>query len=324
MGIKEFLKSSQEVAFRTIENSFSRNQVPHAYLLSGSPSSPLKAMAVFLAQSILCENKTPLACEECNTCKRIATGSYIDFTLIDGDLGSIKKGDIEDLQRDFSKTALEIAGKKIYVIHLLEKASLGAVNSILKFLEEPNNDIVGIITTQNLSKILPTIISRCQLIRLKNQDKTFLVEELKNEGLSFEDAMLLAQNNATLSEALEIYKDENYHTLKRLAIDCFQKFVLNEDSINYYVQKEIAPKIKSRQELVVYLQILESLFRDVVNQNSEDKVVFTNHKEYFLKWNSKKDLRCILESVIYVKGSLDSYVNVRLALDRLFYEITKC
>ena len=74
--------------------------------------------------------------------------------------------------------------RKVYadIIHLIEKATIGAMNSLLKFLEEPVDDVVAIITTQNISKVLATIISRCQLIRLKDYSSYDLENLLINNG----------------------------------------------------------------------------------------------------------------------------------------------
>lgn len=321
MAIKQRLQASQSVAYQTIKNGFLRQKMSHAYLLCGNQGSPLKSMAIFLAQSFLCEQPDPLACEMCLTCIRIEENTYIDVTLLDGELGSIKKEEIDDLQADFSKTALEIGGKKIYIIHLLEQASLGAINSLLKFLEEPGENVIGIITTHNLSKILPTIVSRCQLIRLKNTTKTSLITELLSLGVSQEDAYLLAQDNATIEEIQTIVADPNFQQLKELAIASFVEMVEQESNIHFYIQRQVSPHISSRQDLFVYLQVLETVFKDVTYQNSKNQRVFPRLEYVYAQWQEKWGVHRILETIMYAKGSIDNRVNPALALDRLYYDI---
>ena len=151
MRTKDVLIKTQRVAFQTLANGFKSNRISHAYLISGSNEASLRQMAIYLAKSVDCEKLEPLACEECINCLRIEEKNYPDYVFIDGSSESIKNQQIEDLQEAFSKVSLEVNGKKIYIIHLIEKATLGAVNSLLKFLEEPIDDVVAIITTQNIS-----------------------------------------------------------------------------------------------------------------------------------------------------------------------------
>ena len=321
MAVKQKLQQTQSVAYRTIENGFLRNKTSHAYLLCGSEGSPLKEMGVFLAQSFLCENKQPLACEACLTCIRVEDYNYIDFTFIDGSNGTIKKDFIDDLQADFSKTALEVAGVKVYLIHLIENASMGAINGILKFLEEPSDNVVGILTTHNVSKILPTIVSRCQMIRLKNPSKQHLAQEVHAKGHSLEDATLLAQHHASAVDMETILNNENFHQVKDLAMESFHTFVRDPQSIHYWIQRNAIPRINQRADLYVYLQILETLFRDVTNRDTQERVIFKDQIPLYRQADTTLDWYRLIEKIMYAKGSLDSNVNAGLALDRLYYEM---
>ena len=207
MRTKDLLIRTQRVAFQTLANGFKNNRISHAYLISGSIESSLKEMALYLAKSLVCLDLDPLACEECVNCERIENNIYPDFIMIDGSKESIKKHQIEELQETFSKVSLEVNGKKIYIIHLIEKATIGAMNSLLKFLEEPVDDVVAIITTQNISKVLATIISRCQLIRLKDYSSLDLENYLVSEGYDAEDAYLSSKMFTNANDAKEYLKN---------------------------------------------------------------------------------------------------------------------
>ena len=113
MRTKDLLIRTQRVAFQTLANGFKNNRISHAYLISGSNESSLKDMAIYLAKSVVCSKKEPLACEECINCLRIEEHNYPDYIFIDGSSESIKKQQIENLQEAFSKVSLEIDGKKI-------------------------------------------------------------------------------------------------------------------------------------------------------------------------------------------------------------------
>ena len=81
---------------------------------------------------------------------RIDEGNYPDVMVFDGESLKIKKGDIEKITSTFDKTALEEKGIMIYVLHLVETANVIAINSLLKFLEEPGKNIFAFLTTENI------------------------------------------------------------------------------------------------------------------------------------------------------------------------------
>lgn len=192
MQIETYLKKYQPVVYKTFVNAIESNHLSHAYLLTGSPGMRLKDAAMYLAKSLLCENRNPLACSNCITCLRIDEGNYADVIVVDGDLNKIKKSDVSRITQSFDKTALEEKGIMIYVIHLVEKMTPIAINSLLKFLEEPGNNVYAFLTTENESKVLPTIISRSQVLRFKSIPRDDVIEDAIKEGVLQEDAELLS------------------------------------------------------------------------------------------------------------------------------------
>ena len=98
----------------------------------------------------------------------------------------IKKQQIVDLQQEFSRSAVE-GKKRIYIIKDCEKMRPEAANSMLKFLEEPEDNIVAILMTNNINNVLSTIISRCKVFKLSNvfNDVISVDEELENLAIDF-------------------------------------------------------------------------------------------------------------------------------------------
>ena len=162
--IKELLEKQQPIVYRALDNACKTNRISSAYLFTGPYGTPKYEAAVLLAQSILCEKKNGLACEECNTCRRVREGTYADMMILDGKDESISKEMIDGIQEKFSKTALEENGQRIYIIKNAENATISAQNSMLKFLEEPGSGVTAILTTDNVNRMLPTIISRCTVL----------------------------------------------------------------------------------------------------------------------------------------------------------------
>lgn len=318
------LKNTQHVAYQTLVHGFKNKQLSHAYLISGDVGTPLLETALFLAQSLVCEHQlnSELACEECVTCLRIENQSYLDFVLIDGSQASIKKDEIGDIQYSFSKSPVEIAGKKVYVIHLMEKASIAAMNSILKFLEEPVEDVTAIITTQNLNKILPTIVSRCQSIRLKSSSKKSISQLLMTQGYDEEDAKLMS---LLIHDVNEIGKEtqEEYRRIKDAVFDVVSVFAKQFDDALFYVQRHVSNNL-DKKSASLFLLILEIVFKDMLKLDGNQDLIFESKREEYgiLKEKIKNPLEKI-KCIMLASSDLDYNANIALAFDKLMINLMK-
>jgi DNA polymerase-3 subunit delta' len=322
MKNEALIKQTQSIVYQTLVNAFSSNKINHAFLLSGLKGSPIKESAIYVAQSLVCENPAPLACEECLSCLRIANQSYADFIYIDGELGTIKKEEIENLQSSFSKSGVEAKGLKIYIINQLEKATASATNSLLKFLEEPYDDVIGILTTQNQSQILDTIISRSQVLRIKSYSKEYLFTELLNSGVNQEDVNILVSKYSDINQILEVMNNTDYPAIKTLAIETFMVLVNEPDSLNFFAINQLNPKVADKKSVVLFLDLLETLITDVVKLNIGENIVFSNQNDILNKaLNKRLNYQKLNELIMLAQGSVGFNLNVGLLLDNLFYQI---
>jgi len=322
MKNETLIKQTQPIVYQTLVNAFNNNKISHAFLLSGLKGSPIKESALFIAQSLVCENPKPLACEECLSCLRIANQSYADFIFIDGEIGTIKKEEIENLQTSFAKSGVENRGLKVYIVNQLEKATASAVNSLLKFLEEPYDDVIGILTTQNQTQILDTIVSRSQVLRIKTYSKEYLVNELLNSGVQQEDINILVSKYSDINQILEVMNNTDFQTIKELAVATFDVLINKPEQINYFALTQINPKIGDKKNVVVFLDLLESLLTDVVKLKIGENVVFSNQTDLLKQANDRGlNYQKINELVMLAQGSVGYNLNVGLLLDNLFYKI---
>ncbi|MDY3047793.1 MAG: hypothetical protein SOR23_06150 [Candidatus Enterosoma sp.] len=185
MNKETFLKSEAKAA-KLFINSRKTGRLSSAYLLYGERNAPLKESALFLAKSLGCE-KDLLACDECDSCKRFDKGIHPDFVLINGETTRIKKEDIQNLQDKFSESAFEKGHRLCYVIHRVENITEKAANTILKFLEEPREGQVAILTSYNIDKVLKTILSRSVLVRIDPIDEKEMQRELLENPIVLSD-----------------------------------------------------------------------------------------------------------------------------------------
>ena len=154
-----------------IEKTVSSNTVSHAYLIEISDYDMDFPLIILFVKLLLCKNSishvSKLDCKKCNTCNLVDTNNYPDFRIIQPDGKEIKKQQVINLQDDFKKKSF-LDNRQIYVIREAEKLNLSAANTILKFLEEPEDNIIAILLTTNKFKVLDTIVSRCQCLNTFN------------------------------------------------------------------------------------------------------------------------------------------------------------
>ena len=220
------------------------------------------------------------------------------------------------MQERFSLSSIEDDAKRIYIIHLIEHATSEAVNSLLKFLEEPNEDIYAIITTENINNVLPTIVSRCLNMRLNRASKQELVVEVMKKDISLEDALVLSSFNGSVGLIEDCYNNTKYLSLKDSVIELFHEYV-EGNNILYFAQMELSEFIQNKSNFRLLLDILEVFMLDVISCN-EESVNFVEHKDLLKQVNSKmKDINGKIERIMEYKNSINLNANLKLLLDSL-------
>lgn len=160
-----------------INKIIKNNKVSHAYLIElNDYEADMKYIFDFI-KMIICNIEYSLLDKENNIIRLIDDNNYPDIKIIEPEGATIKKGQMMDLQRDYSNKSL-LDGKRIYVIKEADKLNPASANTILKFLEEPEEDIIAILLTQNRYKILETILSRCQILTIKENSMPIIEDDL--------------------------------------------------------------------------------------------------------------------------------------------------
>jgi len=314
--IADYLKEHQPYFYNLLKKSFQTDRINHAVLLVGDADDA----ALFLAQSLICEEGL-LACEECSRCLRIKNNQYPDFIMFDGNEESIKKGNIEYIQREFSKSALE-GSRKVYLLKHIDHSTDVAMNSLLKFLEEPVDQVYAIMTTQNLNKVLPTIQSRCQIIHMLPESKSMLIERLKNQSIDQEDATILASLFNNYNECLSFYNDDHYQSIKENVIHFIEDYYNSPNTLLINQQLQITNKYKGDRQLIAcYLNMLVLGLRDVFHVKHEVHLTFTNHEMFFKKLPNDDRILDKIEIILDTLPSVETSGNLALAIDGMVYKL---
>ena len=329
MQIERYLKNHQPVVYRTFVNALKSKTLSHAYLLAGNPGTPLFDVAKFLAKSILCDEPTPLACENCITCMRIDSDNYPDIIVVDGSANSIKKEDVLNIESRFEKTAFESKGIMIYIINLVENMTVEAVNSMLKFLEEPDAEVYAFLTTNNENNVLPTILSRCQVLHLKNIAREEVIQDALDMNIAPDDAELLSYfyNDAEL--IFDMLKDEErkaeYQAGKEAFFDLLN--ALNspiKHEAMYVMDRDIIPLIKNKGTLRFFIDMLTQAFEDLVNIECFREITLKSYDRILNDLHGKlPHIEASLVEILKQRNLINLNINIPLQLNHLIIYITK-
>jgi len=327
MQVERYLKEYQPIIYKTFLSSLENNHLSHAYLISGNPGTPLLEVAKFLGKSILCDDPSPLACNNCITCLRVDSENYPDFIVYDGSKKTIKKEDVESIESQFDKKAFEAKGIRIYILHLVENMTVESVNSILKFLEEPGSQIYAFLTTNNESAILPTVISRCQNLRLKLLDRDLVINEAVELGVEREDAELLSYfyNSAELILDCVNSEEDDYKNAKEALLDILN--ALNGEDLReaiYITQNKVNKFVKNKESARFFLDMLAQAFVDMVAIKNQKVAMLTTYATILGELSNK--LPHIDESLVEIlkdRNLINSNVNIPLLMDHMIINVVK-
>lgn len=196
----------------TLKNAIKNNHLAHAYLFCGPRGVGKTTCARILAKTINCENPTAdmEACGQCSTCKSFA--DHTSFNVFELDAAS--NNSVDDIRELVNQVRFAPqAGKyKIYIIDEVHMLSASAFNAFLKTLEEPPSYAIFILATTEKHKILPTILSRCQIFDFKRITSTDISNHLHSiatkESVVAQEAALhvLAQKSeGCMRDALSMF-----------------------------------------------------------------------------------------------------------------------
>lgn len=157
-------KDMQVIFYNYITTSFNNGKISHAYLIESNGVNYAFDLAVDLAKFFLCDGNYD---EE--ICNLIDVGNYPGFRIL-GNESDIKKDEILSLKKDFSLKSFDNR-KMVYLIKDASLLNKSSANTLLKFLEEPEEGIIAILVADRVSDVIDTIVSRCQIINLVNNLK---------------------------------------------------------------------------------------------------------------------------------------------------------
>ncbi len=198
-------------AVNLLRGHFSSGDVRHAYLFTGPSGVGRRTLAVQFAQALNCLNPPAPGdfCGQCRICRQTAAMQHSDLTILQAEKegGILKVEQVREAQHALMLTPYE-ANYRVALLLRFQEANANAQNALLKTLEEAPKKVILLLTADSAEGLLPTIVSRCEVLRLRPMPLRALQEELENRQMARADARLLAHlSGGRLGYALRLKDD---------------------------------------------------------------------------------------------------------------------
>jgi DNA polymerase-3 subunit delta' len=269
--------SGHDWAVEMLQRQVLTGSLRHAYLLTGPVGVGRRTLAVRLAQAINCAS--PLApavpCRMCRTCRQIESEQHPDLMVIrkPEDKKDIPVDKIRELGKFFSLKPY-MSPYKIVIILNFEDANASSQNALLKTLEEAPSFGVILLTAGNMEQLLPTIASRCEILRMRPLRVESVNEFLRAQGVEADQANLLSHlSDGRPGYAMQLLDDHKALAFRSEKLDDLHRLMsakLRERI--HYSEKLVKDKDAFRQTLFIWL----SYWRDVMLKASGAQIELTN------------------------------------------------
>lgn len=309
-------EKEQPISAKIIKNSINNNHYAHAYIIETNGYEKGFDFALNFAKLLLCPNlkNGETNCENCSQCKMIDTQNYPELLIINPEASTIKKEQLLELQEEFNKKSI-IGSRKVYIINKADKLNTSSSNTILKFLEEPEEGIIAILVTNNIYQLLETIISRCQVISLngQNQKGNNLIEKLG----------LLLNDNETDYE--NFINDENNIEKIDLVIKFIKYIEKNKlKSIvhtNEYFHQYFTDKESISWAIIIMIYFYKDILNYKIKNNLELFDEYIDDIKDISKTNTLDELLNIISKLNENRKDIEYNANLNLLIDRIIIEM---
>lgn len=299
----------------------------HAYIFEGEKGAGSLEAAKLFANALVCGRTEVTPCGSCTACVLAKAGNHPDIHTVTPpkDKKNILVDQIRDILKDAAKKPYE-NGKKVYTVLYGDDMNEQAQNAFLKLLEEPPEYAVFIILAENTASLLPTVRSRCEIIKFPPVPEARIKEALERAYPDIKNADFLARYaNGNIEKAKKLAADEGFMPLRSGALETLGK-LLSGSLSDSYDAAEFAELNKADTETV--LRLWADLLRDImlIQNDGARYAVNTDYKERLTGIANRTDEKRIvtaLGEVIRAQEMLKRYVNLRTVILSLAFRIKK-
>ncbi len=308
------------------KSSIEQGKVAHAYLIHGEKGTGKKMLAGLFAKTLQCETGGTDPCGTCRSCIQCDSGNQPDIIWVTHEKPTVIS--VDDIREQVNNDIIIKPYSSRYKIYIIPEAELmnpQAQNALLKTIEEPPEYAVIMLLTNNLDKMLPTILSRCITLNLKPVGELDMMEYLSRMGVPQAKAKFcVGFAFGNLGKAVRLATSEEYNEIKH---DCVQILKdINRMEI-YDLINAVKKMSKYKLDIYDYLDIMMMWYRDILMlkvSGSPDKLLFK--EEYATlkqqaNYISYEGIENVLKALDKVKVRLEANVNFDIAMELLLLTI---
>lgn len=298
-----------------LQTSIVKNKLSHAYLFSGPSYLGKETMAHYFIASILCQKKTEIIpCFKCFSCQAIEKRNHPDLLFIEPEKTHIGIDQARHLKDCLNFMPL-LGSKKIAIIKMAEKLTREATSSLLKILEEPPAYSLIVMLANTLVGILPTILSRVQIINFKPVPSKEIAENLKKEETAPKNLSEIISFSFNRPGLAKTFLDPSLFQERKKIAHKFLKAISSPEARFSLILESL-----SLPPFFIWQTILRDLLRikfkmELVNSSLEKEISAISGRY------SKKDLYRIILNIEKAKSLWQMNVNKRLILENLFLNV---
>lgn len=305
-----------------LQKALASQQLAHAFLFTGPAGRGQELVADWLAMRLMCQHVTPDGQPDgtCDQCQRIMQHEHPDVIEVQPDGKSIKVDQVRFLKDEFTKTAVE-GQQKIFIVAGADTMTTSAANGLLKFIEEPAQGQTAILIAENRSQILPTIISRTQVINFSAVSDEQFKEELLAMGYTAKQIPLVQSLTDSTVVAEEWLTDDWFEHATQATIDLVSMILKNSDQAFTLVQMVYVPLALDAAHNKTLLMMLGQAWRDILLlktgvQDSRFTDEWANAAQHF----KTETLLAVISIVLAAPQRLEKNINFQTTLEATILE----
>ena len=249
----------------------------HAYLFAGPPGLGRRTLALRFAQALNCQTPPDagIPCGTCRDCKQIEAMQHADLTVVQAETegGTLRVDQIREARRTLTFKPYQ-SKYRVAIFLRFQEANDNAANALLKTLEEAPSYAVLILTTDHPEQLLSTIVSRCEVLRLRPLPVEDVRRDLENRGLETDRANLIAHiSGGRPGYARQLIESESVLEKREDRLNDLQNLIAASRVEKFaYADRLSKDKDSMRQAILIWL----SFWRDVMLRTAQAETPLVN------------------------------------------------
>lgn len=287
------------------KKAVAEKQLSHSYIFEGAYGIGKNTFALELAKLILCEEKEGnKPCNHCKSCSMIDAGTHPDVISIDKDTKVTKVETIrENIVREMDIKPYR-SEHKIIIVKAADSISVQGQNAMLKTIEEPPSYGIIILICENLASLLPTIKSRCIVVRFNPIHREQMTTYLQSRGITGINQQVYEMlSNGSIGVINDILQDETYLEVRKQSITYLERLERAQIMEIYDMVKEITDQ---KEEIECILQFWLLWYRDiaVAKAANSDNLYYKDYQRQLLDMSSKLTYNKVSQNIEFIKHAI--------------------